>query len=133
LYDEAAIAAHMNRADAFVVAGRVGLAINHALGYGLPVICFRRSATGPCHGSEIDHLKPGITGYFVEDHTAAAMAERLTSLFADGHDFKLRHAAAIEGYVGANLSIARMFEAFRQLRDHIAAGQQLYARSEEEA
>jgi glycosyltransferase involved in cell wall biosynthesis len=119
LYDESGIAGHMNRADAFVIAGRVGLAINHALGYNLPVICFRRTAKGPFHGSEITHLKQGVTGYMVEDYDAAAFADEVVTLFRARRDIKARHRDSIEAYVGENLSVDLMVGGFHKINAHL--------------
>lgn len=121
VYDELTVASHMNRADAFVIAGRVGLAINHALGYGLPVFCFRRSAEGPLHGSEITHLKVGKTGYFAEPYEARAMADTLAKVFLKIPDLKQHHEPMIKAYVESHISIARMFEGFKALSAHLAA------------
>jgi glycosyltransferase involved in cell wall biosynthesis len=120
VHDELTIASHMNRADAFVIAGRVGLAINHALGYGLPVFCFRRTAAGPLHGSEITHLKPGRTGYFVEPYEAPAMAEMLARILQHVPDLKQQHEPVIKTYVAQHMSIPRMFEGFKALSEHLA-------------
>ncbi len=123
VHDELTIASHMNRADAFVIAGRVGLAINHALGYGLPVFCFRRTAAGPLHGSEITHLKPGRTGYFVEPYEALAMAEMLARVFQQVPDLKQQHEPVIKAYVEQHVSIRRMFEGFKAVSQHLATQQ----------
>jgi glycosyltransferase involved in cell wall biosynthesis len=121
LYDEHEIAAYMNRADAFVIAGRVGLSINHALGYDLPVICFSRGTNGPFHGSEITHLKPGITGYFVEDYDADSFADTVVSIFKNKPNLRESHRDPIRSYVDEFLSIDRMLGGFRKVDAHIRA------------
>lgn len=119
LYDESTIAAHMNRADAFVMTGRIGLAINHALAYRLPVICFRRTKAGPFHGSEIVHLSPEVTGYLVDQYNAPAFAQTLVSLFQRFPDLRAQHRSRIETYLENNLSIDRMFGGFKAIDVHL--------------
>lgn len=118
-YDENEVAPHMNRADAFVMTGRVGLAINHALGYNLPVICFQRTDDGPYHGSEITHLREGITGYEVKGYDSRLFADQVVSLFRRMPDFKVRHRDGIEQYVAENMSIDLMASGFRAIDSHL--------------
>jgi glycosyltransferase involved in cell wall biosynthesis len=119
IYRESDVARHMKRADAFVMTGRVGLAINHALGYGLPTICFRRGENGPFHGSEIAHLQEGVTGYLVDEVSAAAFARDTAALFRAKPELKLMHRAPIDEYVRANLSVSRMVGGFRSIDRHL--------------
>ena len=119
IYDERETAGHMNRADAFVMTGRVGLAINHALGYGLPVICFRRSNAGPFHGSEIAHLKNGITGYFVDDYDVIKFADKLKSLFQFDPNMKSSMKQDLDAYVTTHMSISRMMQGFLNIKNHL--------------
>jgi glycosyltransferase involved in cell wall biosynthesis len=119
IYDESVIAGYMNRADAFVMTGRVGLAINHALGYGLPAICFRRTSSGPFHGSEITHLKDGTTGFFVEDCDVLKFADKLKMLFQSDPHLKGNMQQSIHRYVKSHLSIDRMMQGFVNIQNHL--------------
>jgi glycosyltransferase involved in cell wall biosynthesis len=119
IYDENLLAPHMKRADAFVLTGRVGLAINHALGYGLPVICGKRGKTGPRHGSEIMHLHEGITGYQVETSSPEAFAEKLVSLFQTTPNLRAAHDKQIRDYVAEHMSLDRMISGFKEIESHI--------------
>lgn len=115
IYDENALAPHMNRADAFVLTGRVGLAINHALGYGLPVICTMRGKAGPLHGSEIVHLREGITGYQFETSSPESFADRLKWLFLEKPDLRAAHTDQIRNYVTAHMSLDHMLSGFKEV------------------
>lgn len=119
IYDEGVTAGYMNRADAFVMTGRVGLAINHALGYGLPVVCFRRTNAGPFHGSEITHLHDGITGFFVEDYDVQKFAEKLKSLFQSDPHMKISMREGLQSYVAKHMSIERMMQGFLDIKNHL--------------
>lgn len=126
-YDEAEVAGHMNRADAFVMTGRVGLAINHALGYNLPVISYQRTGLGPFHGSEITHLQPGVTGYEVCGYDANTFAEEVVLRFRETPDLRAKHKPLIEDYVARNLSIDFMVQGFKAINEHLRKSEGLPA------
>jgi glycosyltransferase involved in cell wall biosynthesis len=121
IYDESVTARYMNRADAFVMTGRVGLAINHALGYDLPAVCFRRTISGPFHGSEITHLKEGTTGFFVDDYNVTKFSDKLKLLFQSDPNLKANMQKNIQAYVKTHMSIDRMMQGFTNIQTHLLA------------
>jgi glycosyltransferase involved in cell wall biosynthesis len=62
LRNQAQVARYLRVASAVVVPGALGLAVNHALAHGLPVI----SRWTPLHGPEIEYLTPGSDSFIVE-------------------------------------------------------------------
>jgi glycosyltransferase involved in cell wall biosynthesis len=112
-FDEAETAPHMLSADLFVMAGRIGLAINHALAYDLPVMAFERVPSGPQHGSEIGYLVDGVTGFTIRDACEHGFARKLVDVFSNGHDWKERLRPALRDYVQRNMVIDRMLDGFR--------------------
>jgi glycosyltransferase involved in cell wall biosynthesis len=112
-FDEAETARHMLSADLFVMTGRIGLAINHALAYDLPVMAFERVPSGPQHGSEIGYLVDGVTGFSVRDPTEAGFSRRLLDVFSNGQDWKVALRHGLRNYVQNNLIIDRMLDGFR--------------------
>ncbi|MGH6769288.1 MAG: glycosyltransferase [Xanthobacteraceae bacterium] len=112
-FDEAQTARHMLSADMFVMTGRIGLAINHALAYDLPVMAFGRVPNGPPHGSEIGYLVDGVTGFSVCDADEEGFARRLMDVFSNGCDWKEKLRPGIRDYVQRNLIVDRMLDGFR--------------------
>jgi len=112
-FDEHETARHLLSADLFVMAGRIGLAINHALAYDLPVMMFARGPEGPFHGSEALYLVDGTTGFLVRDVTSRAFARRLEELFSDGRDWKSELRPLLRSFVDKNLIVDRMLDGFR--------------------
>jgi glycosyltransferase involved in cell wall biosynthesis len=112
-FDEPETARHLLSADLFVMAGRIGLAINHALAYDLPVMMFTRGPDGPFHGSEALYLVDGTTGFLVRDVGAMALARKLEEVFADGRDCKSELRPSIRSFVDKNLIVDRMLDGFR--------------------
>jgi glycosyltransferase involved in cell wall biosynthesis len=118
-YDESEIARYMLAADALVMGGRIGLAINHALAYDLPVIAFARTPDGPFHGSEIGSLISGVTGHVVPEYTASSMADSIVAFFNRYPEPKSAFQANIRRFVNEHLTIDRMVDGFRALDRHL--------------
>lgn len=112
-FDEAETARHMLSADMFVMTGRIGLAINHALACDLPVMAFDRVPNGPQHGSEINYLVDGVTGFFVREASEDGFSRKLVDVFSEDHDWKARLRPALRDYVQKNLLVDRMLDGFR--------------------
>ncbi len=119
IYDEGEIARYMLAADAFAMGGRIGLSINHALAYDLPVIAFSRSPDGPYHGSEIMSLVNGITGQVVPEYKASSMADAMAAFFTQYPEPKLAFQTSIRRFVNKNLTVDRMIDGFRALACHL--------------
>jgi len=60
-------------ADLMVMPGYIGLAINHAYCFDLPVVTYRQGSNGPFHSPEIDYLENGETGMLVEPYDIEAL------------------------------------------------------------
>jgi glycosyltransferase involved in cell wall biosynthesis len=121
-YNEAETARHLLAADLFVMAGRIGLSINHALAYDLPVMAFTRGPHGPFHGSEIGYLVDGQTGFLVRDISVDGFARRLEEVFASGRNWKGEFQPGIRQFVLRHLVLDRMLEGFRAANSFIATG-----------
>lgn len=52
--------------DVLVNPGYVGLSVNQAFSFGLPVITTKQGSKGPFHSPEVDFVNHGITGFIVE-------------------------------------------------------------------
>lgn len=112
LYDEIELAAHFKAADLFVYAGAVGLAVNHALAYGLPVVAYDRLTGAPRHHPEIAYVVDGVTGWRVRPGTERAFLETLQKCFSGSRMPREQLASSLERYVRDNLLLDRMIEDF---------------------
>lgn len=101
------IAKHMRAAAALVIPGKVGLAVNHAFGHGVPVI----TRTGDLHAPEFEYLEPERNSIVVSgdfDDFVRAVAE-----FVDAPERqRLLSAGALASREG--LTIAGMASAFHR-------------------
>ena len=71
------VAAYFDAADVFVLPGTCGLAINEAMAHRLPVI------SGYADGSADDLVVDGITGFRLQQNSAAELADRLNDVLSD--------------------------------------------------
>lgn len=120
-YDEARLAAYYHSADAAVFSGAVGLSVNHALAYGVPVIAFARTPEGPHHHPEIAYVVDGVTGVRVPAYTDEAMLQALRAFFAEHADPKADFASSIRTYVADNLTLDGMIREFAKVDAFIKA------------
>lgn len=120
VYDEAQLAPYFLAADLFVFTGAVGLSVNHALAYGLPVVTFRRGPGGPLHHPEIAYVEDGVTGWLVSPATEEAMVDTLRRILADPRPPRQRLGAGIDRYVDDRLTMDGMVERFAELIQRVA-------------
>ncbi|MBL8660444.1 MAG: glycosyltransferase [Rhodospirillales bacterium] len=111
-YDEWKLAACYRSADAAVFSGAVGLSVNHALAYGVPVIAYDRTPQGPFHHPEIAYVVDGVTGVRVATYSDEAMIQSLKAFFETHRDPKADFAERIRRHVADNLSLDGMINAF---------------------
>lgn len=80
IYDEEQLAPWFMAADVFCYPKNVGLSLQHAMGYGLPVVT---SDNIDAQNPEIEALKDGVNGLLYKDGDPAALTERLASILGD--------------------------------------------------
>ncbi|MDQ8205003.1 glycosyltransferase family 4 protein [Pelagicoccus sp. SDUM812003] len=93
-------------ADLFCIPGEVGLGLNEAFHWGLPVLtenCFQPP--------EIQYLKDGINGYMVAENDTASLKEKLMLLLTDDA-LREKFSKNAKEEIEKNGSIERMFSGF---------------------
>ena len=98
-------------ADIFSTPGHIGLAINQALFWGLPVVLLNA-----VHAPEIYYMKEGETGYIVD--TEEKLKERILEL-AENDELRKHMSDQCRSVYEKEVSIDRMFEGFLQAVDHV--------------
>jgi len=95
-------------ADIFVVPGHVGLGVNQAFYWGLPVV------TEQCRQPpEIQYLKSGRNGFIVGDNNLAELREMMLYLL-DNEDVRQQFSLHAREDILREASIEGMFEGFRK-------------------
>lgn len=113
VYDEEEVARIFQSASLLVIGGSVGLSVNHALAYGVPVMIFDDPIANH-HHPEHSYVIPGVTGFRVQDTGVDGLAAALAqALAAPGPRAEL--GDPLRGYVESELSLERMLDGFRGL------------------
>ncbi|MFI3214119.1 MAG: glycosyltransferase family 4 protein [Eubacteriales bacterium] len=97
-------------ADIFSTPGHVGLALNQAMFWGLPVVLLEG-----IHAPEIYYLKDEMTGKIVENEMK--LKEYVLSLFNDKEQVENMSKAAIDVYE-KEINASRMYQGFQEAIDY---------------
>lgn len=121
IYDEAALAPYFLTADLFVATGAVGLGVNHALAYGLPVVAFAALPPGQGHHPEIAYVIDDVTGWRVAPFGAEAMSDALARILAATPSPRERLGASIDRFVDERLTMDGMVQRFARVIREVSA------------
>jgi len=86
--------------------GCVGLSVNHAFSFGLPVVTQQTGSRGSFHGPEVAFIKEGYTGYLTPTGNVEVMADRVAAILDD----RERWYQNVIGYAENELTIDRMID-----------------------
>lgn len=94
--------------DLMLMPGYLGLAVNHAFAFGLPVASFRYPEGGGIkfHSPEVEYVRSGETGLLCSENTSAALAASVREVLAD----RERYSANALAYARAHLTLDRMVD-----------------------
>lgn len=127
-YDEERLAGHYLTSDLVVFPGAVGLSVNHALAYGVPVLAFERTPAGPHHHPEIAYVVDGVTGRRVPDFSDAGLLEALVEFCSEHPDPKADYKESIARFVGEKLTLDAMMRDFRNVDGFLRSLNTMYKR-----
>jgi glycosyltransferase involved in cell wall biosynthesis len=74
IYDERQSGEYLFASDLMIMPGYLGLAVNHAFIFDIPVISFAQTETGPFHSPEIEYVINDNTGFLVPNLCVETMA-----------------------------------------------------------
>lgn len=111
VYDEGAVGKIMMASDLVVILGEVGLSVNHALLYGIPVVTFTRDMNGPYHGPEKEHIIHGKTGFWVLKNDYLQLA-RVVQHYLENKDLQAEMRRFVCEYANVNLKLEDMIDTF---------------------
>jgi glycosyltransferase involved in cell wall biosynthesis len=103
-------------ADVCAIPGHIGLGLNQAFLWGLPVV------TEECeHPPEIAYLKPGQNGFIVPRNDLIALEEKILYLL-DNDEIRADFSRSARAVIENEASIETMFSGFRSCADFIMNG-----------
>jgi glycosyltransferase involved in cell wall biosynthesis len=103
-------------ADICAIPGHVGLGLNQAFYWGLPVITEEDD-----HPPEVVYLKPGRNGFIVPRNDLAALRDRILCLL-DDDNLRAEFSRHARQDILREASIEGMFSGFKACVDHLTAG-----------
>ena len=118
-YDDRNLSRYFCSADLVLFSGAVGLSVNHALAYGVPVMAFDRCRAGPGHGPEIAYVVDEVTGRRVGSYSESALESSLNEFFEQHQDPREDFARSIDEFVRDNLLLDRMIEGFGKVKSFL--------------
>ncbi len=108
------IARIFSMADVCAIPGHVGLGLNQALFYGLPVVTMEGRQP-----PEIAYLRPGYNGFMVPANDVAALRQRIFELL-DDDALRARFSATAREDFMRTASIEGMYQGFHRAVDFVA-------------
>ena len=102
-------------ADVCAIPGHVGLGLNQAFYWGLPVVTEEDD-----HPPEVFYLKPGRNGFIVPRDDLAALKERILFLL-DNNDIRAQFSRHARQDILREASIEGMFSGFKQCVDYLSS------------
>lgn len=103
-------AKYLYACDIMVMPGWLGLAVNHALIYGLPIVSQRKDEYLTGHAPEAAHLQHQYNGWFAEYNNKEDMVSGIKEIIMN-YEYYSSNAAI---YASDNLGIERMIDGFLQ-------------------
>ncbi len=85
--------------DVMLMPGYVGLSVNHALCFGLPVVTQATGKEGPFHSPEVEFIKNGETGFICKNDSLPDMATAVKTILAERTSFRTKSMAYFDNYL----------------------------------
>ena len=96
--------------------GYLGLAVNHAFAFGLPVVSFRHPAGGvKFHSPEVEYVRSGETGLLCSGNSSEALAAGVREVLAD----RERYSANALAYAQEHLTLSSMVDGLEAAIRHV--------------
>ena len=102
--------------DVLINPGEVGLSVNHAFCFALPVVTQKKGEAGPYHGPEIEYIVDGQTGFLCDNGDKEQMAQKITEILKSDLCFGRRAS----NYCKQNLSLETMVKGMVNAIDYVS-------------
>ena len=106
IYDPLAINRVFKMADLFSIPGKVGLGVNQAFYWGLPIV-----TEDVLHSPEIVYVRDGVNGFIVEQHNVKMLAMKINYLLTSEEKYR-QFSDAARAEIRENASIDNMCDGF---------------------
>jgi glycosyltransferase involved in cell wall biosynthesis len=118
VYDERQSGEYLFASDLMIMPGYLGLAVNHAFIFDIPVISFAQTETGPFHSPEIEYVANGKTGFLVPNLSVEAMATTI-EFYLKNPAIQAKMKMSIRHKMEHDLTIDNMVQGFTDAIDFV--------------
>ncbi len=102
--------------DLMLMPGYLGLAVNHAFAFGLPVVSLHHPAGGvKFHSPEVEYVRSGETGLLCSGNSSEALAAGVRKVLAD----RERYSANALAYAQEHLTLSNMVDGLEAAIRHV--------------
>jgi len=116
VYDPKAVNRVFKMADVFSIPGKVGLGLNQAFFWGLPIV-----TEDVRHSPEIVYAKDGVNGFIVEKHNPRMLAEKINLLLSSDELYR-QFSDAARHEIRTNANIDKMCDGFIKAIEFLEQG-----------
>lgn len=116
LSDEEA-APHLFAADVMVMPGYLGLVINHAFAFALPVVSMRKPAGIAAHSPEVEYVESGETGMLCEGETEGDLVDGIHTVLSDLPRYSANAYAYAKSHLTLDGMVDGLYDAIQRAED----------------
>jgi glycosyltransferase involved in cell wall biosynthesis len=110
-------APYLYASDVLVNPGYVGLSVNHAFSFGLPVVTQEQGEEGPFHSPEVTFIETGRTGFFARNNDIDDLVEKVMLALQRVETMRMDCIR----YAEEELSVERMISGFIDGLEYVQA------------
>lgn len=118
IYDEKELSKILYISDLVINPGYVGLNVNHAYCFNIPIFTFNQGKYGPFHSPEIEYVKNFETGFFAEPYNYSQLADLIIKYLSD-KELQETIYYNIEHLIKNKITIDNMLDGFRECFDYL--------------
>lgn len=111
-------ARYLFASDIMLMPGYLGLVINHAFAFGLPVVSMRSPAGIAAHSPEVEYLRSGENGLLVDGSSADDLNGGVRSVLADHSRYSANASSYARKYLTVDSMVDGLFGAIQHAASH---------------
>ena len=104
--------------DVMLMPGYVGLSVNHALCFGVPVITQAAGENGPYHSPEVEFIIKGETGFICQNGSLKDMVNAVKNILSERQIFRKKTKAYFDTKLSVNNMVQAVVDALRYTQSH---------------
>lgn len=120
IYDWEQSGRYLYASDVMVMPGYVGLTVNHAFCFGMPIVTQAQGEDGPFHSPEVEYIANGETGFICPNGDREKMERVILDVFGKQKVYNETVTQFCKDYLSIDLMVLGMKEAIEFVTKHAA-------------